>query len=537
VPSLRSSRARPLIGLLLAIVVIAVVLIIALGGSSSRRPRFLESVLQDDDHLVYASSATVSRTLDTLERLGVSRVRVTILWRAIAPSPGAITPPRGFDAANPKDYPASAWAPYDRLVKLAGARGIGVDFDLTAPGPLWAMARPTLDAKSADHYRPSAAKFGQFVTALGRRYNGSYVPPRSASPLPRVAYWSIWNEPNQPGWLAPQWQATSEGAVMEAPQLYRAYVDGAFDALRRTGHGPSTDTVLIGELAPEGQERTSATDPIPPMPFLRALYCVNASYRPLRGAAAVALGCPQRGDPSEFVRSHPGLFNPSGFAHHPYSFFLAPGVHLPDPNFVALADLSRLERGLDAIFGAYGLARRLPLYLTEYGYETNPPNPYRGVSPALQAQYLAQGQYMAWKDPRVRAFTQFLLYDALPDPRYPRGSLRYWSTFQTGLLYANGRPKPSFRAYRLPLFLPHPGGGVLGVWGMLRSARKATARQARVQWRSAQGSYRTLTTLTTRDPSGVLDTTVRLPGPGEVRIAWVSPSGQPLYSPAALVAR
>ena len=62
---------------------------------------------------------------------------------------------------------------------------------------------------------------------------------------------------------------------------------------------------------------------------------------------------------------------------------------------------------------------------------------------------------MAWLDPRVRSMSQFLLYDALPDTRYPRGSERYWSTFQTGLLYADGTAKPSLGAYRLPIFVPN----------------------------------------------------------------------------------
>src|SRR3712207_8628621 len=43
------------------------------------------------------------------------------------------------------------------------------------------------------------------------------------------------------------------------------------------------------------------------------------------------------------------------------------------PNEVTLANLSQLPRTLDRIFRRYGSRRRLPLYLTEYGYQTNPP--------------------------------------------------------------------------------------------------------------------------------------------------------------------
>ena len=93
--------------------------------------------------------------------------------------------------------------------------------------------------------------------------------------------------------------------------------------------------------------------------------------------------------------------------------------------------------------------------------------------PARQAAYLNQAQYLAWQDPRVGSLAQFLLVDSGPDRSYPRGSPGYWSTFQTGLAYHDGVHKPSFDAYRLPIFVPvpvvRPGTKTL-VWGMLRAA-------------------------------------------------------------------
>ena len=237
---------------------------------------------------------------------------------------------------------------------------------------------------------------------------------------------------------------------------------------------------------------------MPPIPFLDALYCVGAGQRPLSGAAARALGCPAggrgsgfvaAGRGSGFVAAHPGLFAASGFAHHPYSFFLAPGAPMSDPNFVPLSELGRLERALDAIFRTYAVRRKLPLYLTEYGYETNPPNPFRGVAPALQAAYLDQAAYLAWRDPRVRALSQFLLVDSPPDRAYRRGSFAYWSTFQTGLVYLGGTPKPALYTYALPIFVPAPtfdAGGAVTVWGMLRAARNGTVQTALVQWRAVR---------------------------------------------------
>jgi hypothetical protein len=516
--------------------------------STSRHP--LASMFQDDQELVYRPARTVARTLDALRALGVDRLRITVLWSAIAPAAGSRVAPPGFDAADPAAYPRAAWGPYDRVLELARARGIAVDFDLTAPGPLWAMGRGAPTARLATHFEPSAAAFGRFVDAAGRRYDGRYVPPGSHRPIPRVDFWSIWNEPNQPGWLAPQRAASpGQSPVAESARLYRGLVDAAYAALRRTGHG--RDTILIGELAPEGDETRRVEDPVPPIPFLDELYCVDTGQRPLAGAAARALGCPAAGrgsgfvaaaGGSGFVAAHPGLFAASGFAHHPYSFFLAPGAPISDRNFVPLSELGRLERALDAIFRTYAVHRRLPLYLTEYGYETNPPNPFRGVAPALQAAYLDEAMYMAWRDPRVRALSQFLLVDSPPDRAYRRGSFAYWSTFQTGLVYLNGTPKPALYTYTVPIFVPAPtfdAGGAVTVWGMLRAARNGTVQTALVQWRASGGSaWRTLSAVTTHNPTGALLVRLAPPGTGAIRLAWTPPgAARPDYSRAVAVLR
>ncbi len=495
----------------------------------------MESILQDDQYLLYEPTPVVIRTLNTLKAIGVDRVRVTVLWLGIAPDGASRKPPRHFDPTDPAAYPAAGWAPYDRLVELATARKIGVDFTLTAPGPLWAMVHPAPTAKLATHYRPSATAFGQFVQAVGRRYSGDWTVHaggRSVT-LPRVSFWTVWNEPNQPGWLAPQWRAAGRTRVVDAPRLYRAYVDAAWQGLESSGHTPSSDTILIGELAPEGSEGNKDENPIPPIPFLRALYCVGPDYKPLRGRAVGPLHCPAGGSPQQFVTAHPGLFSVTGFAHHPYAFFLAPTASMSDTNFVPLSDISRLEHALDAIFASYGVHRQLPIYVTEYGYETNPPNPFRGVSLVKQAAYLNQAQYLAWKDPRIRMMAQFLLADSPPNPRYPKGSIGYWSTFQTGLLFLDGAPKPSFASYQLPIDIPvktfHTGAKVF-VWGMLRAAPNDTTQHAQLQWRTPSGSFKTVAQLSTSDPSGFVTAEVSLPGTGSVRLLWKSPSGKTLDS-------
>jgi hypothetical protein len=65
---------------------------------------------------------------------------------------------------------------------------------------------------------------------------------------------------------------------------------------------------------------------------------------------------------------------------------------------------------------------------------------------------------------------------------------------------------------------------------MLRVAPNRTSQSATVQWKPAGGAFRSLASVTTTDPSGVLRTSVKPPASGRLRIAWRSPSGQTVYS-------
>lgn len=520
---------------------ITAIVILVSQGSSSRPATvasrgFVQSWFQDDQYLLnqpinIAGDRAVDRTLGTLQGLGVDVIRVQLLWAAVAPDALSTTKPPGFDASNPAAYPAAGWAKYDRLLLLAHAKHMQVNLDITAPGPLWAMRTPAADQTVANHFAPSVDAFRAFVTAAGKRYDGHFRLQNHV--LPRVSDWSIWNEPNQPGWLAPQYRTVGGLQVLDAPRLYREYADAGFGALAHTGHTPATDTILFGELAPEGCHQhgpgciyPSYDEPIPPMPFLLALYCLDAGYHPLTGRQAALLHCPS--SRSAFVAHNRVLFDATGLAHHPYYFSQPPDRPAVDPEYLPLSELPRLEHALDRIFATYGVTRKLPVYLTEYGYETNPPDPFRGVSPAIQSRYLNEAQYIAMRDPRVRSTAQFLLYDSPPERQYPVGSASYWSSFQTGLLYADGKRKPSFNSYRLPIFLPlttfNRGARVL-LWGMLRLAQNDTRQHALIQWRPLHGSYRTISTVTTAQPSGNFTASVAPPGSGAVRIAWTSPGG------------
>jgi hypothetical protein len=547
-----------------ALVVLASLAVLALMPAAAGAAGDQESTLQDDSLLVYGSPSEQSLALDMMKGLGVDRVRVSVIWKLVAPDSDASTKPK-FDATDPSAYPSGAWDRYDTLVRLAEAKGMGVNFDLVDPAPLWATSNPPR-ADAASVSNPDPAEFGKFVQAVGARYSGSFTPPAPAGAtpppaqsralplpaatasaaraharadahaaqvatgaLPRVTYWSLWNEPNQGGWLAPQWQDGQPAS----PRLYRALVDAAWTALAATGH--QSDVILTGETAPKGSDAQTATAPMKPLVFLRALYCVDKGLHPLQGAAADAVGCPTQNNGADFAAAHPGLFAMTGYSHHPYNFPLAPNLKSRDPDFVALADTPRLESFLDGAFAAYGQSRPggVPILFTEYGYQTKPPDPL-GISWAKQASYLNESEYMAWNFPEVKSTSQFLLVDDKPNSAFAPGSIKYWSTFQTGLLELDGSRKASFFSYPVPIWLPKThvrARRSFVVWGMRRNAANGVPQQATVQYATEKGRrYKALKTLTTTDPRGYMEAKVAVPRSGSVRIAWHNPSGGPTYS-------
>jgi hypothetical protein len=218
--------------------------------------------------------------------------------------------------------------------------------------------------------------------------------------------------------------------------------------------------VLIGALAPRGSDAHSNSAAVRPLAFLRALGCVTGAWRRQRtgpcGGFAPAWG--------------------GGFAYHPHGILNAPNQPFPERDAVDLASLGRLEATLDRLQRMGRLratTRRYDLYLDEYGYQTNPPDPFLGVSPATQDRWLQQAAYIAWRDPRVRNLTQYV-----------------WQ--ESGLLYASGRAKPALAHFGRPFFLDARRSRL---WGQVRSGRIRTVTiQRRLTTRSA---WRTVATVST----------------------------------------
>jgi hypothetical protein len=289
-----------------------------------------------------------------------------------------------------------------------------------------------------------------------------------------------------------------------------------------------------------------------PLDFLRNMYCVDSSYRPLRGAAAAVRGCPTTAAGSRRFRAqNPALFQATGISDHPYMRWYAPNHELnPDPvnhlstrDYTSLGDIGNLSGAIDRLVRVYGAATRLPIYDTEFGYITSPPkhSPDPNVkstkvyylSPATAADYMNWAEYLSWRNPRLRTFDQYLLYDPVRPTR-----ANDWGQFASGLLTWTGVQKTTYYAWRLPLYLPVTTGRrghALEVWGCVRPAQfglldTGSPQSAQIQFApSGSGNYGTVQTVTIQPGSNCyFDVHITFPSSGTVRLAYTYPPGDQL---------
>ncbi|MEA2151076.1 MAG: hypothetical protein QOD69_2906 [Solirubrobacteraceae bacterium] len=450
------------------------------------------SIMMDDDQLLYRNGVTQTRTLVTMRSLGADAVKATVLWRVAAEgadlSDAEIDHLKGakardkarkqrkrFKANDPRTYPTRNWDRYDNLVKEAASLGMRVYFTVTGPGPRYGhRVAPPSQRANAGTYKPIPSRFRSFVEAVGKRYSGAYRDENGVrQKLPRVALWSIWNEPNQPGWLSPQW----EGGVPASPALYRELYQAGYEGLTRSGHGG--DAILLGETSPLGSDSKGPRNGIKPVPFLRELVCVKPDGTPYTGADATARRC------DDFAKKGP--LQAVGYAHHPYTKKGAPSVAPKSPDEITMGNIGSLGPLLDTISAQSGgmIPAALPIFLTEFGYESNPPDTRNGIPLLRQAQFNELAEFLAYNDPRVFATTQFLVRDVGPLTKYPKGSRLYWFTYQSGLYSVGGRAKPAAFAYTLPFVVFPAGEGVTGFWGQFKFRPNGSPDNAYVYWQPA----------------------------------------------------
>ena len=406
----------------------------------------------------------------------------------------------------------------------------------------------------AANYAPSASGVRQLRGGGGpplqRPLRGQLIAGVKPFRLPRVSFWSIWNEPNQPGWLAPQWRRVAGRRVPDRPRLYRALrrrgLRGAGGAPATAGdrHDPDRRARAGGLLAgPAGTVSVPpAEQPIPPIPFLHALYCVDAGYQPLTGALAVALHCPPDGAvAARSCAAHPACSRPPGSPTTRTRSSWPRNVAEPIRTSSRCPTCRGWSGRSTTSSAPTGSHRQLPIYLTEYGYETNPPEPVprRPLGPAGGVP--RRGRVHGLEGPpRAGRCRSSCCSTRAPNTPYPRGSSGYWSTFQTGLVFLDGRAKPSLRrlpAADLPARPSGRGRGhAVGLGDAAAGAERRRASGADPVAPERRPVSRTLATVDDRQPGRLLRA-VRdaSAGSGALRIAWASPGGRVFYSRAAPV--
>jgi hypothetical protein len=285
------------------------------------------------------------------------------------------------------------------------------------------------------------------------------------------------------------------------------------------------DTVNFGETAPLGVAPQSERRPLRPALFVRELFCLDSRYRPYRGSAAKARNC-KTVKRLAILKKLPRLV----YAHHPYTKKTSPLKKDKSRDAITIANLGTLPKLLDKVAARTKLIPSgLGIVLTEFGWETNPPDNLNGISLANQAEWNNLGDYEAYKSDRVFANTQFLLFDVPPQKQYPRGSRAYWFTYQSGLFYANGTRKPSATAYMLPFVVKKSGGNDL-FWGQVRFTANGADQTVQIQRKQGADWVNDGDPVPVTNAVGFWEVTRPAQKGATYRVLWASPDGASLLA-------
>jgi hypothetical protein len=378
----------------LLVVAAAVVATAAVCVPAASASRFVQVGLFDDAQFNYGDP---DKVYPMLKQLNTQLIRVSLLWGG----PNGVAKRRPVNPMNPND-PAYDWSVYDRTVVYAQQYGMKVVFSIIGTPP-WANAAAGVNVKPR-----SALDLERFAVAAARRYSGSFAA-RDGRTLPAVRQWLAWSEPNNPAFLRPQYRKVRGKDVIQSAIDYAQICNAIVKGIRKTSIG--AQKVACGVTGPRGNNNPNSSRPaVSPLPFLRAMKRAGA-----KGFDAYAHH-PYYGAPRETPSTPP-----------------PPGIHGNAPTAITLGNINLLIREVTRLYGS----KRI--WVTEYGYQTNPPDRIFGVSWANQAKYLTQAYGIVRRNPRIDMFLWFLLRDErrLVDEGW-----------QSGLLSASGTRKPAFAAFQ-----------------------------------------------------------------------------------------
>jgi hypothetical protein len=377
------------IALVLLVVATAIA---ATGAGRADAARGMKVGIFDEAQTLYGNP---DRTFPMLRSLRTQMIRVALYWGGEF----GVANRRPRIATDPED-PAYDWELYDRLVHYASQYGIQVVFSIWGT-PGWANRFRGLRSAPL-----RMLDLRQFAFAAGRRYGGTWVGADGRG-IPVVRHWLAWNEPNNPSFLHPQFRIVRGRAVMQSAINYAQICNSIYNGIHAGQINILGERVACGVTGPRGNNNpNSVRASVTPLPFLRAA-------------------------------KRAGMRRIDAYAHHPY---YGRPVETPatPPNgrkagAVTLGNINDLDRELRRLY-----RRPVRIWITEYGYQTRPPDRIFGVSFANQARYLAQAFALARRHPRIDMMLWFLLRD----------ESRIGAGWQSGLLTSSGRRKPAFAAFQ-----------------------------------------------------------------------------------------
>jgi hypothetical protein len=399
--------------------------LIATGSASAAHAQGLTTGFFSDSVLTGDTAATRALWIPRAVAEGAGIVRLDVFWSQVAPQ----TRPPGFAPANPST-PGYNWTAVDAAVRDLTSHGLRVLIAIYV-APAWAEGPGMPVSAQPGTWSPNSAQYASFAAAAALRYDGHFPDPLLAGAfLPRVRYWQAWNEPNLDTYLSPQWTSTGAPA---SPALYRQLLNAFYAAVKGVS---SSNFVVAAGTAPYGDPPGGQR--MAPVAFDRALFCLSDNRH------LTPVSCP----------SLPHL---DAVDHHPYGIG-GPLWHAFNPDDAAVPDVYKIANVLHAAERAGHVLPSGPkqLWVTEISWDSSPPDPF-GVPIAEQARWLEQSMYVLWSQ-GVNTFLWYQLVDAPPIPDYA-------STYQAGLYYLNGSPKPAAQAFRFPFVTKRLNRGHVVAWG------------------------------------------------------------------------
>jgi hypothetical protein len=254
---------------------------------------------------------------------------------------------------------------------------------------------------------------------------------RAALRYPYVHLWTVWNEPNQQRWLRPT-----------SPRLYtQTLLNPAYAAIHAVSRGSK---VAGGVTAPRG-----STGGVSPVDWIRGMAAAHARL--------------------------------DAYAHNPYPLGRGETPTAGGCDHCTTITMATLDRLLTNVARSFGTGKRI--WLTEYGYQTSPPDGLLGVSYAAQARFVSEGALRALLAPRVDILIHYLVRD---EPQSAR--------WQSGLLTARDLAKPAYNAFRFPFAQRSRTGRRTVLTGQVRPGGRNDYRLLRFaggRWNAVGGTSRT----------------------------------------------